>query len=295
MASRGISDKIFLIIVYTLLTFIFFAAFYPFWNILIRSFSNYTEILKGSVNLFPRGFNLDSYTTILSDRSFISGLKMSVFRTLIAVPITIFFTVMLAYPLSKKNFIGGKMIMIMFIFTMYFSGGLIPLYMVLKAYNLIDNFWVYVFPTMINVFYMILVRSFIQQLPHEIEESGKMDGANDITIFFKLILPITTPVLATITLFSAVYHWNAWFDSFVFTYKPGLKTLQVVLLQITEQYESGFLTGPMQALGAGSNMNISADTIRTAATFLVTLPVLIIFPFFQKYFVKGMTLGAVKA
>lgn len=295
MASRGISDKIFLIIVYTLLTFIFIAAFYPFWNILIRSFSNYTEILKGSVNLFPRGFNLDSYTTILSDRSFISGLKMSVFRTLIAVPITIFFTVMLAYPLSKKNFIGGKMIMIMFIFTMYFSGGLIPLYMVLKAYNLIDNFWVYVFPTMINVFYMILVRSFIQQLPHEIEESGKMDGANDITIFFKLILPITTPVLATITLFSAVYHWNAWFDSFVFTYKPGLKTLQVVLLQITEQYESGFLTGPMQALGVGSNMNISADTIRTAATFLVTLPVLIIFPFFQKYFVKGMTLGAVKA
>lgn len=168
--------------------------------------------------------------------------------------------------------------------------------MVLKSLHLIDSFMVFILPGMMNVFYMIIVRTFMQQLPQELDESAKMDGANYLQVFFKIILPLTTPVLATIGMFTAIMHWNSWFDSYVFTYNADLKTLQAVLVKILNQYQTSSMVGDAQQLAdASKRLSVSPDTIRMAATMVATLPIMMVYPFLQKYFVKGMTLGAVKS
>ena len=147
-----------------------------------------------------------------------------------------------------------------------------------------------------NVFYMILVRTFIEQLPQEISESAKMDGANDLQVYFRIIMPLTMPVLATIALFTAIGHWNAWFNSYVFTYKSSLKTLQAVLVKILNQYQTGAMVSDAQKLADSSKrLAVSSDTIRMAATMVATIPIVMVYPFLQRYFVKGMTLGSVKS
>jgi putative aldouronate transport system permease protein len=203
---------------------------------------------------------------------------------------------MLAYSLSKRDLVGRKFFNTLFIFTMYFSGGLIPYYMVLKSLRLIDSFWVYILPSAIGVFNMILIRTYIEGLPAEIEESAKIDGANEIIVFIKIILPLCKPVLATITLFLAVYHWNSWFDSYVFTYKPSLVTLQAALVKILNEYQNGSMqTTAQQFANSQARVPVSSDSIRMATTMIATLPIVMIYPFLQKYFVKGIMVGAIKS
>jgi putative aldouronate transport system permease protein len=239
---------------------------------------------------------LDSYQQILKDSEILNGLWVTVKRTLIGAPLSVLVITMLAYPLSRRNLVGRKGWNLYFIFTMYFSGGLIPFYMVLKALNMIDTFSVFILPSLMNVFYMIIVRTFMEQLPHEIEESARVDGANDLTIFFRIVMPLTTPVLATVGLFQAIGHWNAWFDSYAFTYSSDLKTLQAVLVKILNQFQTGGMISQTQMLANSAKRNaVSSDTIRMAATMVATLPIVMVYPFLQKYFVKGMTLGAVKS
>ncbi|MNV47066.1 L-arabinose transport system permease protein AraQ [compost metagenome] len=225
-----------------------------------------------------------------------NGIWVTVKRTVIGAPLSVLVITMLAYPLSRRNLMGRKGWNLYFVFTMYFGGGLIPYYMVLKALNMIDTFSVFILPGLMNVFYMIIVRTFMEGLPGEIEESAKVDGANDLMIFFRIVLPLTTPVLATVGLFQAISHWNSWFDSYAFTYSSDLKTLQAVLVKILSQFQTGGMVSQSQMLANSAKRNaVSSDTIRMAATMVATLPIVLVYPFLQKYFVKGMTLGAVKS
>jgi putative aldouronate transport system permease protein len=179
---------------------------------------------------------------------------------------------------------------------MYFGGGLIPTYMVIKALGLIDSFWVFIFPGLIGVFLMILVRTFIEQLPGEIEESAKIDGANDLQVFVRIVLPLCVPVLATIGLFLAIGHWNAWYDSYIYTYKPELKTLQAVLVKILNQFQTGaMMTDAQQLAQNAKRIPVSSESIRMAVTMVATLPIIMVYPFVQKYFVKGIMMGAIKS
>jgi putative aldouronate transport system permease protein len=296
MRTKSSGDIVFAWFVYAFLFLVFIATFYPFWNILVLSLNSAEDTIRGGVYFWPRVFSLTSYAQILGDQEIINGVKVTLARTLIGTPLAVLVISLLSYPLSKRELVGGKFITLFFIFTMYFGGGLIPYYMILKSLHLIDTFWVYIAPGLMNVFFMILVRTFIQQLPGELDESAKMDGANDLQIFVKIVLPLTTPVLATIGLFTAIGHWNSWFDSYVFTYKPELKTLQAVLVKILNQYQtSSMVSDAQQMADSAKRLAVSSDSIRMAATIVATLPIVIVYPFLQKYFVKGMTVGAVKA
>jgi putative aldouronate transport system permease protein len=296
MRTKSSGDIVFTGFVYAFLFLVFIATFYPFWNILVLSLNSAEDTIRGGVYFWPRVFSLTSYVQILGDQEIINGVKVTLARTLIGTPLAVLVISLLSYPLSKRDLVGGKFITLFFIFTMYFGGGLIPYYMILKSLHLIDTFWVYIAPGLMNVFFMILVRTFIQQLPGELDESAKMDGANDLQIFVKIVLPLTTPVLATIGLFTAIGHWNSWFDSYVFTYKPELKTLQAVLVKILNQYQtSSMVSDAQQMADSAKRLAVSSDSIRMAATIVATLPIVIVYPFLQKYFVKGMTVGAVKA
>jgi putative aldouronate transport system permease protein len=254
------------------------------------------DTVRGGVYFWPRDITFDSYNQILKDTEIMNGIWVTVKRTVIGAPLSVLVITMLAYPLSRRNLMGRKGWNLYFIFTMYFGGGLIPYYMVLKALNMIDTFSVFILPGLMNVFYMIIVRTFMEGLPGEIEESAKVDGANDLMIFFRIVLPLTTPVLATVGLFQAISHWNSWFDSYAFTYSSDLKTLQAVLVKILSQFQTGGMVSQSQMLANSAKRNaVSSDTIRMAATMVATLPIVLVYPFLQKYFVKGMTLGAVKS
>jgi putative aldouronate transport system permease protein len=296
MKNKGIGEILYSSTVYVFLIAVLFATFYPFWNVLILSVNSSSDTIKGGIYFWPRELSFTSYKEILTDREILHATWVSFARTVVGTPLTVLVISLLAYPLSNRDLVMRKQVTLYFIFTMYFGGGLIPYYMILKNLQLIDSFWVYIFPGLMNVFYMILVRTFIEQLPHELVESAKIDGANDLHIFIRIILPLTTPVLATIAMFTAIGHWNAWFDSYVFTYKPSLKTLQAVLVKILNQYQTGSMVSDAQKLADSSKkLAVSSDTIRMAATIVATLPIVLVYPFLQRHFVKGMTLGAIKS
>ncbi|MWV47217.1 ABC transporter permease subunit [Paenibacillus sp. HJL G12] len=294
--SKSVAERIFDGSLYVFLAVIFLVTFYPFWNILVISLNDATDTLKGSLYFWPRMPTFESYITIFRNPEIWSAIKVTVLRTVVGTALSIFCISMLAYALSKRTLLGWRFFSFFFVFTMYFGGGLIPTYMVIKSVGLIDSFWVYIFPGLIGVFLMILVRTFIEQIPGEIEESSKIDGANDLQIFFRIIMPLCVPVLATIGLFLAIGHWNSWYDSYVYTYKPDLKTLQAVLVKILNQFQTASMMSDAQQLAQSSKrIPVSSESIRMAVTMVATLPIIMVYPFVQKYFVKGIMMGAIKS
>ncbi|MGG4147485.1 carbohydrate ABC transporter permease [Paenibacillus algorifonticola] len=284
-------DFIFKGLVYLILLALFCVTFLPFLNILAISLNDATDSVKGGISFWPRQFSLQSYETVLGDSQIWSALRVTVARTVVGVPLSLFTITMLAYVLSRKDIPGGKPLTFIFLFTMYFSGGLIPYYMVLKSLGLLDTFWVFIVPSLVNVFYMIIVRTYINELPRELEESAKIDGANDLQIFFKVYLPLCLPVLATVGMFLAIDQWNSWFDSYAFTSSIELKTLQAKLVQILNQADTSQMTS---GANASNRQAISPQSIRMAITIIATLPILLVYPLVQRFFAEGMTLGSVK-
>lgn len=282
--------------VYVMLTLLFLVTFYPFWNILVLSLNEASDSIRGGLMLWPRKFTLDSYRAVLRNEEIFTAARLTVSRVIIGVPLAVINTAMLAFGLSRKTLPGRKWINLYFVFTMYFSGGIIPSYMVIKSLGLIDNFWVFIMPNLVNIFWMLLVRTYMEGLPGELEESARLDGAGDFIIFSRIVLPLTVPVLATVTLFSAVSHWNAWYDSYVYTYKPELTTLSSVLVRILNQYQTGdMMSAAAQMASESKKMPVSSETIRMTVTMVTTLPILMVYPLLQRYFLKGMLVGAIKS
>lgn len=283
------------IFIYTALSLLFIITFYPFWNIFVLSLNDATDSLRGGLMLWPRVFSIDSYKAVLSDTALLSSLKVTLLRTTVGVPMNLLAVTTLAYALSQRDLIGRRQINLLFVFTMYFSGGLIPTYMIVKWLGLIDNFLVYLLPGLYNVYWMILVRTYMEGLPYSMIESARIDGANDIQIFAKVVLPSCAPVVATIGLFSAIYHWNAWYDSYIYTNKPVLETLSNALVKILNQYQTGaMMTQAQQMAAASKRLPVSSESIRMTVTMVTTIPIILVYPFVQKYFIKGMMLGSVK-
>ncbi|MDQ8739155.1 carbohydrate ABC transporter permease [Paenibacillus sp. LHD-38] len=293
---HSLSDKLFDLFIYLFLIVIFLVTFYPFWNILVVSLNDATDSVRGGLYLWPRQFTLESYESIFRNAELINSVKVTVLRTIIGTPLSVLVISMMAYSLSKRELIAWRAFTLFFIFTMYFGGGLIPTYMIIKSLGLIDSFWVFIFPGLVGVFLMILVRTYIEQLPPEMEESAKIDGANDLQIFGRMVLPLCVPVLATIALFIGIGHWNSWYDSYIYTYKPELKTLQAILVKILNQYQTGAMVSEAEQLANSSKRNpVSGESVRMAVTMVATLPIVLIYPFLQRFFVKGIMMGAIKS
>ena len=273
--------------------FVVVVTVYPFWNIFIISINDATDAIRGGLYFLPRKLSLSSYAEILGRSTFLASIKVSVGRTLIGTPIAVLVTAMLAYPLSRKDLVGRKFWNLLFVFTMYFGGGLVPYYMVLKGIHMLNTFWVFIFPMMMSVYNMILIRSYIESMPDSLFEAAKIDGANDLVVFVKMVIPLSKPILMTVALFVAISQWNSWFDAYLYTSDQALKPMQSILVEILNQYQTGASTSQAMS-NAKAGVTVTPDSIRMAATMVATLPIIMVYPFVQKYFVKGIMLGAVK-
>ncbi len=262
---------------------------YPFLNVLAISFNDPIDTMRNINFVIPRQFTLSNYVYIFEENNLISPLILSIVKTVVGAATGVICTAMLAYVLSRKDFYFNKVFTLLFVVTMYVSGGLIPEYLLLmRTLGLGNNFLVYILPGLIWVYNVILVRSFIEGLPIALQEAARVDGANDFIIWARIILPLCKPVLATVALFVAVGQWNSFMDTYL--YAKELPTLQYVLYEIMET-----ATIKIDPHAAEQMKNaVSPLSVRMAITIVATVPIIIVYPFLQKYFVGGMTVGAVK-
>ena len=266
---------------------------YPLIYVVAGAFNEGMDYMRGGVFLFPRKFSLDNFEMVFNDKRLITGFKVTISRTLIGTITGTFFTALVAYGMSRKDLPARNIIYWFNIFTMFFSGGLIPSYLVLKSLHLINTFWVYIIPSLYSVFNMIVFANFFREIPEELHESAVLDGANEFHIFLKLYLPMSGPVLATIALWNGVGHWNAFFDSMVYTSDANLQTLQLFLVKLIK--EAAMAQGEAASkVPAQVVRTTSITTIRYAAIVVSTFPVLVVYPFVQKYLSRGVILGALK-
>ncbi|NQX63622.1 carbohydrate ABC transporter permease [Paenibacillus qinlingensis] len=270
---------------------------YPFLHTLTISFNEGNDALRGGIYLWPRSWSLQNYKAIFISGTIYHAAWISVARTVTTTVLGVFLTSMLAYTLAQPQYIFRKIIGVIFVLTMYFNAGLIPNYFLIKSLGLLNNFWVYVFPGMVSAFNLIVIRTYIRTLPSGLVESAKMDGAGDFTIFVRIILPLCTPVLATIALFIAVGSWNSWFDTFLYASSDlKLSTLQYEMMKLLG---STMNSNNDPGLLAGANTNqtkamVTPASIRAAITIVAAVPILFVYPFLQRYFIVGMNLGSVK-
>ncbi|MDQ0901135.1 putative aldouronate transport system permease protein [Paenibacillus sp. V4I7] len=270
---------------------------YPFLHTLTISFNEGNDALRGGIYLWPRTWSLQNYKAIFLSGTIYHAAWISVARTITTTVLGVVLTTMLAYTLAQPQYIFRKIIGLIFVLTMYFNAGLIPNYFLIKSLGLLNNFWVYVLPGMVNAFNLIVIRTYIRTLPSGLVESAKMDGAGDFTIFLRIIFPLCTPVLATISLFIAVGSWNSWFDTFLYASSElKLSTLQYEMMKLLG---STVNTNNDPGLMAGANTNqtkamVTPSSIRAAITIVAAVPILFVYPFLQRYFIVGMNLGSVK-
>ena len=269
--------------------FLIIITIYPFLNVLAISFNDPIDTMRNINFGSPRKFTLSNYVYIFEENNLISPLMLSIVKTVVGAGTGVICTAMLAYVLSRKDFYFNKVFTVLFVITMYVSGGLIPEYLLLmRTLKLGNNFLVYILPGLIWVYNVILVRSFVEGLPLALQEAARVDGANDFIIWARIILPLCKPVLATVALFVAVGQWNSFMDTYL--YAKELPTLQYVLYQIMET-----ATIKIDPHAAEQMKNaVSPLSVRMAITIVATVPIIIVYPFLQKYFVGGMTVGAVK-
>lgn len=272
---------------------------YPFMNTIAVSLNAGNDTIRGGIYLWPREFTWQNYKAVFASGTIYNAFWISVARTILSTVLNLFLTTMLAYTLSRREYVFRKPITLIFILTMYFNAGLIPGYFLMKDLHLINTFWVYVVPSMISAFNMIVIRTYIGTIPESLIESARIDGAGEFKIFIRIIFPLCKPVLATIALFVAVGAWNSWFDAFIYTSsRQELSTLQYELMKLLSSSMNAN-SNPAVAAGAGMSQEAAASmvtplSIRAAVTVVASVPILLVYPFMQKYFVVGLNVGSVK-
>ena len=291
--SKG--DIIFNIILAIFMILFVIVTLYPILNTLAISFNDGIDSVRGGIYLWPRIFTLKNYETVLSNPNLKQAAFISVSRTLIGTVLQVFLTAMLAYILSRKEFVFKKQLSFIYVLTMYVSGGMIPSYILIKELGLLNNFLVYILPGLVSAFNMIVIRTYINGLPESLVESAKIDGAGEFRIFLQIILPLCKPVLATVALFIAVGQWNSWFDSMLYcSANSKLTTLQYELMKLLSSTSvQGGGSGTIEMLKNGGGL-VTPASIRAAITIVTALPIVCLYPFLQKYFVSGLTIGGVK-
>lgn len=273
------NDFILDIVIFLLISLLITVSLCPFLNALAISFSNASDSSKGNIYLWPREFTLNNYKKLLGSKQILQASFISGLRVILSTLFGTFFTAMVAYTISRKEFILRKPVTILYLLTMYINSGLIPTYFLIRSLGLTNNFLVYIIPGLISTFNLIIVRAFINRLDESIVESARMSGAGEFAIFLRIILPLSMPVLATIALFVAVSNWNSWFDTFLYNSSNlQLSTLQFELMKVIQIQRAG----------------LKLNGLRATMVIIVTIPVIIICPFFQRYYIKALTLDGIK-
>lgn len=264
---------------------------YPFWHELMYSFSDPVSAANGGLFILPRGLNLKSYWSVLRNKSVWTGFKVSLIVTIVGTVLGVFVSAMLAYPLSKKDMPGRKFFIGMIFFTMLFGGGMIPNYLLVKELKLLDSYGALILPGLLSAWNIFILKNSFAGIPVSLEESARIDGANDITIFFKIVLPLSKAVLATIALFTAVGYWNDYFSTILYIVSKDHWSLQAVLREILSNAQSAMSSS---GISVRAEESISSETVKAATVMVATIPILAVYPFVQKYFIKGVMIGSVK-
>lgn len=266
---------------------------FPFLNLLAKSFSSESALISGKVHIFPVGFQTGTYKFVLGNPQFLNAFKVSIFITLVGTLFGLIMTVLISYPLSKKRLRGRSGILLYFVFAMIFNGGLIPTYLVMQKLKLINNIWVLILPTLVNVYNMLIMKNYFESLPDSIEESAKVDGASNFRILLQIMLPLAKPVLATVALFIAVAHWNSYYNAMIYITRVDLKPLQLYLKELVSATKNTLDQAGYEPDIDGM-FNSSPEAVQAASIISATVPILVVYPFLQKYFVKGVLVGSVK-
>lgn len=284
--SFGKKEKAFDAVVIILVAIIALITLFPLLNVLAASFSSADKIVAGEVGIFPIGFTLDGYKLIFENKEIWSGFLNSLLYTFLGTVIQVTCQMLCAYPLSRKDFKGRKIINLILVLTMFISGGMIPTYLLISQLKLLNTIWAIILPGCISVFNIIVIRTYMEtSIPMEVQEAAMIDGCGDFQIFLRIVLPLCRPVIAIMLLYAIVGYWNSYYNAMIYVTDQSLYPLQNVLNNILISNES--------SLGGGTDTNL-AEQLKYVTIVVSSLPLLIIYPFFQKYFEKGVTLGGVK-
>jgi putative aldouronate transport system permease protein len=281
------AGRVFDVFNHIVLLIIGLVAFIPFVYVIAGSFATEAELVRRSFFIFPETFSLEAYKYVFSTGTFIKSIGVSIFVTVIGTIVSLALTMTMAYPLSRKTLLGKNLILNIIILTMVFSPGMIPLYIVVRSLGLLDSYWALILPLAINPFYLIIVKAFFQNLPYELEEAAKIDGCSEIGIFWKIVLPLSKPVIATFTLFYAVFYWNDFFQALLYISDSAKYPVQLLLQQIVMLANTKI--GEVDSL-----VEAPEETLKLAVIVVATIPILIFYPFLQKHFAKGVLIGSVK-
>ncbi|MEK0314365.1 carbohydrate ABC transporter permease [Cohnella sp. 56] len=297
MNRLSLGDRSFTIFIYTALALLAFSCFYPFWNALVISLNTGSDTSLGGVTFWPRDFTWENYRIIFKNDNLLGAFGISVARTVLGTLTSIFATSLLAYGMTVPGLMGRKYYMVFFVVTMYFGGGLIPTFILINNLHLMDKFLVYIIPSMINVWNMIIFRTFFKGLPDGLQEAAKIDGCGPWQTYFRIVLPLSGPVLATLSLFTAIYHWNEWFYAAIYIQTDALRPIQAVLRQILY---SNIVSQNVSNLDAGSvaamarMQQVTSKSLSNAIMMVATIPIILVYPFLQRFFVKGVLVGSLK-
>ena len=289
--QTSLGEKVFTVFNYIFFTVLCLIMVYPFWHVAMESLSSTSAALRGGVFLYPKGFTLGTYQSVFKNPNIFSGFRNSILVTVTGSLAGTLLTAMTAYPLSKSRLRGGKVMMMLVLFTMIFSAGMIPNFLLIKNLGIYDTRWALILPGLISAYNCVLMKNFFYSIPESLEESAKIDGANDVQVFFRIVLPLSKATIATIILFNAVGYWNDYMSTVLYVQALDKWSLQAVLRQMLTNTQQAMEQAGVDVL-AQSNTN--AVTIKAASIVVTTLPILVVYPFVQKYFVKGVMIGGVK-
>ncbi|MDF1514536.1 MAG: carbohydrate ABC transporter permease [Anaerolineae bacterium] len=291
---RSTGDRIADFIITAILVLLTIAVVFPFYNMLLVSLAKYEDIISTPLYIFPKAIDLQNYRMAVLYPHFINSVGVSLFVTVVGTGSSLLTTTMGAYALSRKYLPFRKILFYFIVITMYFGGGLIPWYLVMKSLGFVDSMWVMIVPPMINTFYLILMRNYFEGIPDDMEESAKIDGANDIQILFRIMIPLASPIIATIALFYAVARWNDWWLPMIFIQDPNKIPLTLILRRMVVDATIDLGNDMMNAM-RDAHIQVHSRSLQMATVTLTTIPILLVYPFLQKYFTKGIMLGAIKA
>lgn len=288
---KNILERFWDLLIYLSLISLTFVTLYPIWHVVMASVSDGTLLMSKTGLLFwPEGFSWDAYLVVLQNPSILSGYSNTLLYVFFGTTLNLFLTTLGAYVLSRKNFLWGTPAMMVILLTMFFSGGMVPDFLLVEGLNMIDTPFALILPSAINTFNLIIMRTAFAAVPDALEESAKLEGANDIQILFKIYIPVSKPVMAVMVLYYAVAHWNSWFPAMLYLRSRALYPLQLILREILIMNSLDSMRGNIDF----NDLYRVADTIKYATIIVSTIPILLLYPFLQKYFVRGIMIGAVK-
>ena len=271
-----------------------FVTIYPLWYCLIGSFNEGRDAMYGGIYWWPRVFTLENYKTVFGDNSIIGAFGISVARTVLGVVLGVLVTSMASYALLAKQLLFKKTYYAMGTLTMFFSGGLIPSFFLIRRLGLYDSFWVFVLPSLFSFYFLLVFQSFFRSFSGELEESAKMDGANELFIYFNIIMPLSKPVIATISLFLGVGHWNDYFSGIIYIDNEKLRPISTYLYQVIAQSGSNRMMENIPGVNTSEVKTVTSQSVRLATMIVATAPIIAVYPWLQKYFIKGVMIGAIK-